>query len=150
MAVRSRESKETIQTSSSTLRILYWIVQVLIARVNPLLDSFIFLALAFILSLAGHTYQDVYGTRQLLSTFQTRIMGRSQPSSRWNKTSGFVFFDDITQEENFWDYLENYLPDALYPPVPALGPQSMSKTARRGGAVNSFSLLAQKGSTTST
>eukprot|EP00960_Hanusia_phi_P030421 748604-Hanusia_phi.AAC.2 len=88
MAVRAKESKEALQTNSSTLRLLYWILQILIARVNPLLDSFIFLALAFIVSLAGHTYQDVYGTRQLMSTFQTRIMGRVQPSSRWNKTSG--------------------------------------------------------------
>jgi hypothetical protein len=59
---------------SPVLTLLISLKQVVLSRASPIADAILFFFLVFLLSVAGHTFQDVYGTRQLSDTFKHRLV----------------------------------------------------------------------------
>ena len=105
---------------SPVLTLLLSLKQVVLSKASPIADAILFFFLVFLLSVAGHTFQDVYGTRQLSDTFKHRlveVLDERTVASRWPTRSSrnHVYFRDISTHTNFWNYLQYNLPDIIYP-----------------------------------
>ena len=66
--------EETPSSGSPILKLLKSIKQVVLSKASPIADAVLFFFLVFLLSVAGHTFQDVYGTNQLVQSFRHRLL----------------------------------------------------------------------------
>jgi len=113
-------SDEPIISKSPLTRVLKALQRVILSKASPIADAILFCFLVFLLSMAGHTFQDVYGTRQLSETFKHRLLGvfdSAVQASRWPTSNvlNHTDFKHISTHDNFWDYIEYNLADTLYP-----------------------------------
>ena len=114
------DDDEPIVSSSPLAKLLRGLQRVVFSKAAPIADATIFFFLVFLISVAGHTFQDVYGTRQLSETMKHRLMGvfdASQPRNRWPTSNilNHTDFKDIATHDAFWNYLQYNLADLLYP-----------------------------------
>jgi hypothetical protein len=110
---------EAIVSKSPLVRLLNALRKLVFSKAAPIADTILFLFLVFLLSVAGHTFQDVYGTRQLTETFRHRLVGvtdASAESSRWPTSNilNHTDFKDISSHDNFWDYVQYNLADTIH------------------------------------
>ena len=122
LAVKTRAgmSDEAQAAKSPLVRLLSSVKDVVLSKASPIADAVLFFFLVFLLSVAGHTFQDVYGTRQLTETFKHRLMSVLDPkseASRWPAQSSInhTNFKEISTQAKFWDYLQYNLADTIYP-----------------------------------
>lgn len=113
-------SDETQVAKSPLVRLLLSVRDVVLSKASPIADAVLFFFLVFLLSVAGHTFQDVYGTRQLTETFKHRLISVLDPksqASRWPSKSSInhTYFKDISTHDKFWDYIQYNLADTIYP-----------------------------------
>ena len=108
--------EETPSSGSPILKLLKSIKQVVLSKASPIADAILFFFLVFLLSVAGHTFQDVYGTNQLVQSFRHRLLSVVDKSSRWPTTNVLqhVHFKEIHSHEDVWDFIQNNLGDILY------------------------------------
>ena len=108
-----------IVSASPLMRVLWGVRKVIVSKASPIADAVLFFFLVFLLSVAGHTFQDVYGTRQLAESFKNRLLGvvDTGEASRWPTSNvlNHVYFKDISTHQDFWDYVQHNLADTIYP-----------------------------------
>jgi hypothetical protein len=112
------DDEEAIVSNSPLVRILRGVQRIIFAKAAPIADAILFFFLVFLISVAGHTFQDVYGTRQLTQTFKNRLYSvMVGDRNHWPTSNALnhTFFDGITTHDDFWDYLQYNLADVFFP-----------------------------------